>query len=349
MADRLGIVTRYHQHEVTHAAIHLAELARDQGTASSIYGVGAVRRDVARLWDSKVVTPRQQDLADWAQQHNRILWTCVPSKSELLSIQEQGVDTALLVNWEELTQEHRKAFQLFDKVIFPYRCVSHVVSRRWDIKKTTPILMPWDVPIPHTRRDTNEPHKQLCVYFPMYDSQPQRVDQAIFRLMRKVLSEADDTNVLVACGRSWSLSSRRIIKSLRKDFGGRVVLALHPHILHRMLLFARADLTVWAPRFESFGLIGLGSLCMGSPVISWDIRPQNEFLKGWKNSVLVPAKTKENWLGVPEVVGGYNEFSDMLVSTLRDKALIAKMKTNALSGLEQRRQQFEAGWDQLSR
>jgi glycosyltransferase involved in cell wall biosynthesis len=183
----------------------------------------------------------------------------------------------------------------------------------------------------------------------MYDSQPQRVDQAIFRLMKKVLSETEGTNVLVSCGRSWSLSSRRIVKSMRREFGKRIVLALHPDVLHRLLLFARADLTVWAPRFESFGLIGLSSLCMGAPVISWDIRPQNEFLKGWKNSVLVPAKTKENWLGVPEVTGGYNEFGDMLVSTLRDKALIAKMKTHVLTGLDTRRRQFEAGWDQLIR
>lgn len=347
MADRLGIVTRYVQLEVTHAAIHLAEMARERGTPATIFGVGQVRREVAKSWDSRVITTKQQHLASWAQRCNRIVWTHVPKQSEVLHIQGLGVETALLINWEELAPSHQSAVLTFDKVIIPYRCVAHVLQRRWDLKKVTSIMMPWDVPVPFTQRDSGL-HKRLCAYFPMYDSQPQRLDQAVFAMMHKVLSDTD-ADVMVACGRRWSLSSKRIVKQLRKDFSSRVVLILRPNILQRLLLFSRADLTVWAPRFESFGLIGLNSLCMGAPVISWDIRPQNEFLKSWKNSVLVPAKTVENWLGVPEVKTGYKEFGEVLVSTLRDKALIAKMKNHTSYGLDNRRRQFEAGWSELQR
>jgi glycosyltransferase involved in cell wall biosynthesis len=118
-------------------------------------------------------------------------------------------------------------------------------------------------------------------------------------------------------------------------------------MLQRLLLLSRADLTVWAPRFESLALIGLTSLCMGVPVISWDLRPQNEYLRGWKNSVLVPCESTENWLGVPEVKRGYAEFEESLVATLRDKALLAKMRSSAHVGLAARRKQFEAGWKGL--
>ncbi len=347
MADRLGIITRYTQHEVTHAAIHLAEMACERGTSATIYGIGPVRREVAKSWDSHVITSKQQHLARWAQRCNRIIWTHVPQKGEVLHIQGLGVDTALLINWEELTPDDQATVLSFDKIIIPYRCVAHVLQRRWHLKKVTPIMMPWDVPVPFTQRES-ELHKSLCAYFPMYDSQPQRLDQAVFAMMRKVLADTD-ANVLVACGRRWSLSSKRIIKQLRKDFNGRVVLILRPNILHRLILFARADLTVWAPRFESFGLIGLNSLCMGAPVISWDMCPQNEFLVGWKNAILVPAKTVENWLGVPEVKTGYREFGEMLVSTLQDKTLIAKMKNHTSFGLDSRRKQFEAGWSELHR
>jgi len=260
-----------------------------------------------------------------------------------------GVDTVLLLNWEEIARDDEHAILSFDKVIIPHRCIASALQRRWNLKPVAPVMMPWDVPVPITRRENGEPHKDLCAYFPMYDSQPQRLDQAVFSLMHKVLEETDNTNVMVACGRKWSLSSRRIVKELRKQFGGRIVLVLRPNILQRLTLFARADLTVWAPRFESFGLIGLSSLCMGTPVISWDVQPQSEFLKGWKNSVMVPAVTEENWLGVPEVKSGYTAFGDLLISTLRDKSLIAKMKNHTDHGLSNRRRQFEAGWGELHR
>jgi hypothetical protein len=273
----------------------------------------------------------------------------IPRKRELLRIKNMDVETALLVNWEEPKPTHAATILSFDKLILPYRCVGHALQRHWQLENTTPIMMPWDVPVPISRRNTDEPHKNLCVYFPLYDTQPQRSDQAVFDMMHRVLAKVDHANVMIACGRKWSLSSKRIVKQLRKQFGDRVVLALHPNILHRLMLFARADLTVWASRFESLGLIGLTSLCMGAPVISWDMRPQNEFLKAWKNSVLVPAKTKENWLGVPEVTSGYSGFSDTLVSTLQDRALIVKMKKQVSTGLTNRRKQFAAGWTALQR
>lgn len=347
MAERLGIITRYLQHEVTHAAIHLAEMARDQGTPSTIYGVDPVRREVAKQWDSRVITQKQQHLDRWAQRCNRIIWTHVPEQAEVLRIQGMGIETVLLINWEALVPQHGMTALTFNRIILPYRCVANVLQRRWDLSKVQPVMMPWDVPVPHTRRAPGNLSRDLCVYFPLYDTLPARCDQAIFAMMRQVLAETKNTNVLVSCGRRWSLSSRRLVKRLRKVFGERIVLVLHPNILHRLLLFARADLTVWAPRFESFGLVGLNSLCMGAPVISWDVRPQNEFLKSWKNSVLVPAKTEENWLGVPDVKSGYQEFSEMLISTLRDRALIAKMKGSTLQGLDARRKQFEAGWQEL--
>jgi len=347
MADRLGIVTQYQQSEVTQAAIHLAEYAKARGTRTTIYGAPQATRNVAKAWDAKVVTAKQSQLAEWAGHCNKIIYTNVPSQRELLAVQALGVETALLVDWERLLPEHRGVVLSFDKVLFPYRCVASAVARKWCLSRVRPILLPWDVPVPFTRaRERVEP-RQVWAYFPMYDTQPKRLDQAVFKLMYRILVEVPHANIRVACGQSWSLLSRRILKALRKDFGDRVDVVSHPNLMQRLLLFARSDLTVWMPRFESFALIGLTSLCMGTPVISWDMRPQNEFLRAWKNAVLVPVRTAENWLGVPEIQGGYGDFSELLIATLRDKPLLAKMRAQALSGLESRRKQFEVGWNKF--
>jgi len=285
----------------------------------------------------------------WSHRCKRIIWTHVPPIRDIVHFNDAGIDTALLISWEELTEEDQAAVLTFNKIILPYRCVGHSLQQAWNLKVTNPVMMPWDVPVPITRKENRGPHDELTVYFPMYDSQPQRIDQAIFGMMAKVLTATENTNIVVAVGRSWSLSSRRILKTLFKEFGSRITVIKQPDILKRLLLFAKADLTVWAPKFESLALVGLSSLCMGTPVISWDVRPQNEFLVAWKNAILVPAETTENWLGVPAVTSGYSEFADVLVATLRDKGLIAKMKEHTRNGLDCRRKQFEAGWKELNR
>lgn len=350
MADRFGIITRYHQHEATYAAIHLAQMALESGMPVSILGLGDVRREVALAWDSKVVTPKQIHPHRWARECSRVLWTHVPPYQDVMQANEMGIDTVLLVSWEEITEDDRRAVASCNKVILPHRCVAHSLQRKWRLSSTNPILMPWDVPIPITKKITGDsPHSDLVAYFPMYDSQPHRIDQAIFKVMDRILAEVDNASILISIGRGWSMSSRKLMKALRKQYPGRVVIEPQPNMLKRILLFSRADITVWAPKFESFGLVGLTSLCMGTPVISWDVRPQREFLSPWKNSVLIPARTEENWLGVPEVKSGYGEFSDMLISSLKDKGLIATLKCGTSEGLEERRREFEAGWKEVQR
>ena len=204
------------------------------------------------------------------------------------------------------------------------------------------IYMPWVLPAPRCQADPLR--KGLTVHFPLYDSQPHRADQAVFKLMERVLQEFAEAKISVACGHRWSRSSRRILKRLKRDYSNRLITYGPPDQYERLQLFAKADLTVWLPRFESFALVGLSSLAMGTPVISWDVQPQAEYLQAWKNAVLVPCTTTNNWLGIPEVVGGYPQFEELLLSTLHDRALLAKLKSGTPNGLEIRRKNYDAAW-----
>jgi len=349
MPERLGIVSRYHRAEVTNAALHLAEFTKTRGMPVTFLARDVCRREVAGEWDNKVVDERNHPFHTWAETCNHIVWTAVPNDiSEIDAARVCGINTSLLVDWELLRPIDEPTVQAMDSLIIPYRCVGQALQKHWQLPQIRTAVMPWDVSVPITSR-SGIPAKRtgVCAYFPLYDSQPNRSDQAVFRLMRKALMEVKDATVMVGCGQCWSISSRRLIKQLLRDFGDRVELVRQPNILQRLILFAKADLTVWLPRFESFAMIGLTSLCMGTPVLSWDVRPQNEYLVAWKNAVLAPCKTNMNWLGVPEVMDGYAECSDMLVAALQDKALLAKLRQSATTGLVSRREQFTAGWVEL--
>jgi hypothetical protein len=340
MADKLGICTRYLQREVTYAALQLANSANRQGVPTYVIARGDCNRDVSS-WDAKVIDERGCRQR-WQPHCQHIIWTSVPEMAEVVAAQHCGITTTLLVNWEELRPEHEGVVRELTNVIVPYRCVLRALQAKWYLKNVRLHYMPWIVPAPPCQ--PNLLRKGLTVHFPLYDSQPSRADQVVFHFMERVLQEFGEARVSVACGHKWSRSSRSLLKRLKRDYNNRLITYAAPDPYERLALFAKADLTVWAPRFESFALIGLASLAMCTPVISWDIQPQTEYLQAWKNSVLVPCETNHNWLGIPEIVSGYPQFEEQLLATLHDRALLAKLKSSANNGLDTRRANFDTAW-----
>lgn len=343
----LGIVTRWMQHETTQAAIMLAEEATSRGESVSILAREICNRDVAAGWDSKVVNENKNPFVDWKAQCDHIIWTQVPPPTEIWHAKECGITTTVLIDCEQLAPQHGQALRALDNVILPFRSVSKAVNRVWKLKTVRKIIMPWTVPV------SIGPSRELSatmktVFLPLYDSQCMRCKMAIFAMMDRVLKR-DDTKVIVGVGRAWSRDGRKAVRALRRKYGERFDPRIRPDILHRLLLFGQSDITVWPSRFESFGIVGLTSLHMGTPVIAWDVSPQNEFLRGWKNSVLVKGKTRRTWLGMDLVDDDYEQFSGLLLNTLQDDALLAKMKASSTVGLETRRKQFRAGWDELTK
>lgn len=344
MIEQLGIVTRYTQHEVTYAAIHLAEAARQFGVTVSIFGVDTVRRHVSRLWDPQVVTEKQQSYSSWAAQRDMVVWTHFPTREVMVHTTQLGPRTAVLVDWESMRMLDYHTAEACDCLLFPHHCIARAVRKQWTLPNTAQRVLPWDVPVPHMQRNDKVPHTRIRMQVPLYDSQPHRVDRRVFNVIKDALHASDDVDVMIACGRSWALSSRKVVKDLRRQHGPRIVLVMKPNLLQRILLFAKTDITLWVPRFESFGSIGLASLCAGAPVISWEMEPMTEFLSPWRNSVLAIPEVEENWVGVPAVTRGYSNLSEAVVSTLQDKGLIAKMKANVGKDLEQRRKHFNNVW-----
>jgi len=341
MTERVAIVTRYMQREICHAALQLADSATRYGLPVRLIGRNDCNNNVSH-WDRHVIPERFTNVGSWMQGCSSVIWTQVPSMFELGYAKEHGIATALLVNWEELQPVHEGILRELDKIIVPYKCTQAALASHCYLKHVKVCYLPWVTRAPLCK--PNLLRKGLVVHFPLYDSQPARADQHVFKLMSSILSEFPAAIVSVACGHKWSRSSRALLKQLKKDYNNRLVTYAAPGAYERLELFAKADLTVWAPRFESFALIGLMSLAMSTPVISWDIRPQTEYLQGWKNSVLVPCETNSNWLDIPEVVGGYARFEELLLSTLHDRALLAKLKCSASNGLDARRKQFDAAW-----
>ena len=56
------------------------------------------------------------------------------------------------------------------------------------------------------------------------------------------------------------------------------------------MLYGDHDLVLWPAEIEGFGLVGIESLYMGTPVIAYDIPPISGIITDGVNGMLVPCK-----------------------------------------------------------
>lgn len=348
MAERLGVYTRYHQHEVTHAAIHLADLATNSGIAVTMRARDVCLREVTPHWDARVIQGDPRDFWEWANGCNRVLWTKPPPRIHITMAREAGIQSWILVVWEELTPDDIPTLLDADRVISPYACVSNALLTQSTASTTlmSRIDMPWDVLVPHSPYfSRGQDHRTVA--FPLFDSQPQRNDGTVFYLIHDMLEACPDVVAKIGVGRGWSQAARRALRALQKQHGERITTVIRPRYLQRVAFFATADLTVWPSKYESLATIGLFSLSVGTPLLAWDIEPQAEYINHRHNGILVACELTENWLGVRQAEPNYTLFRDELITLLHDEPLLTTIQQSALFGLAERRERFHQGWRNL--
>jgi len=205
----------------------------------------------------------------------------------------------------------------------------------------------WDVPLPITIKNNLVDPPWINVLFPLLDSQAKRSDQRIIDIIGNVLSENLKVKATIVVGANWNLAAKDLLKGLHKTYGDRVCVLNVSQGFNRCKLYAHSDLTVWSSKYEGLATIGLSSLCMGTPVLAWDIAPQSEYLHDGKNAVLVPCDIKENWLGVSEVSPKWKLFEAKLMGLLQSEDQLAKIRTCSSFELDKRRVDFCRGWKAL--
>jgi len=348
MSDQLGLVTRWFSDEITWASIHIAELAQQLGLRPTILARDICKKEISPYWDQRVVAERKTPFKQWASRCSHIVWTHPPSMAELAWAANRGIQTILLAVWEKLAPMHKEVIAKFDTVVFPYACAGEAVCRACGGTGSAfrARIAPWDVPIPF---GTNS--RIICdkidIFVPLYDSQAKRNQRLLFDALESIVETEERARFTIASGTGWSLWAIRRLRQLCKTHPDQFICVERPTAMQRLSLYNTSCLTCWAAHYESLALIGLTSLCMGVPVLAWDIPPQNEYLRHKRNSLLLPCDLESNWLGMPNAVGNYALLIEALLSLLQNPRTLWKMKQATKEGLAVRKQQFQQTWESV--
>lgn len=347
---RVGIVLQYRRHDVVYAAMRLADFFRRTGREVSVFSVGR-RRRVPRLntdWDRLVVPEAAVPYKTWLAGVDAVVFAAPTAPGTVAAANAAGCKTVSLAAWDWLPHQPGEGFRISDAVVAPFRSAGDLVRDQFGLDNV--IHVPWDCGLPLTRKANEDlAGDRARVLFPVHCSQAERTwPEAVTAIASRVASLCPWVDVTVSVTpktlRASSLTAVRRVAANPTRGGTLTVLDDPTGWSHTPLVYGRHDLTVWAAELEGFGMTGLESLCMGTPVVAYDVAPMSELVKDGENGRLVKCDLRWTEVRVPLVKPDWEALRDTLVNLLNNRTGIADLRRNTRLDLMARREKFVAGW-----
>lgn len=344
---RVGIYSRYHKHDASYAAIQLAELATGLGCSVSILSASPNRVALDPLWDQHVVKRNDVKFTEWAKKQDIIIWTHCPHMGQLEWVRKEKKRTIIVCLWDELETPDHEILKASGIVAAPHETLAKQLKEGWQLRNA--IFTPWDCGIPITKKSTKIQAGRTRLYLPLDDCQPLRCDQGLLDVAGILMATRADLNFVVSYSSSgFQGRALRRVSKLKREFGDRVFIARGWSWQQRLALYNRSDVTLWGARVESFGMVGIASLSMGTPVVAFNYAPINEVLSS-DNSIRVPCEVKVSATGSLAAEADYHTYIGAVEALVDSPQSLRSMRSKCNHDLYARRAIFQKAWTQLLR
>jgi glycosyltransferase involved in cell wall biosynthesis len=338
----IGIYTKYRKYDSTLAVLALARSLELQGRHISINAHEWREANVDTLFDNRVT---QRSFQAWLPKLRHIVWAFPGEISQIDAARKLGIRSTLYTSWDQLVPYDEKVLSSYSQVLLPTLVQAMKVRDKFGLKNVA--VLPWYCHFPVTNKDSNTTVGKIRLFLSLYGNQRRHVDLASLGLLANVVRDFDKVEVTVAGSRGLSKYARKELRVYKKQLGTRFTVLDDCSWREQALLMGKHDLTVWPTLTDGFGLVGLTSLHMGTPVIAWDMNPINEHLALGRNAILVPGELDYNWLGVPRIKPDYAEFNRILRWLLDKPKELAELRRHTHERLAERKQEFEKGWEAI--
>lgn len=335
----IGIYTRYRHSDATHAALAVARQLDDMGRTSTLMRYDWRVTSVDPAYDNrvKVLTVRRND-----KHIHHGVWTSPSTDQYFLDLHDQHrVKNTLFISWEQLEPYDERILDDYNHVLVPTVNQAVKLRARFGLKNLA--VLPFYCGYPITRRrEFVEPGK-IHLFMSLYGSQLKRVDLSALLMTAEVVRDNPNVFMTVACSTGLAPYTVRELNNISRTLENRWRVIYKAPWHEHALLMGQADLTIWPARWDGLGLIGLTSLHMGTPVISWDVTPMNEHLSAGRNAILVKSDFEYDWLGVPTVIPNYDEFARNLRWLIRTPEMLTELRARTHEQLDEWDTEFVKG------
>ena len=342
----IGIYTHYAQCDQAYLALRLADFLRDSGEPFSIYSDATPAR-LKTAYDNRVLCRKKIKYTEWAKKQSVIVWTHVPKTEQLTFAQRHGVFTILVPLWQDLTPPFKKSIKQADHVVALSTACRELYQSVYKFKQTS--LIPFDTGLPPTKKETNVNAKKIRVFLPWFDRNARCTQAEFLARLEYLLLHMEEFYLSVA------ISSSKFSPAIAKFFRGignktgRVDVLRNVPVPARPPLYAAHDLTIFPAECDNYGFCGLTSIACGTPVLTFAVPPQTDFIYQDTNGVAVKTQVDYDENGVPHANPDYERYIATLQTLIAEPQHIDRMSKKINYNLNARRKAFEIGWQSILR
>lgn len=342
----IGIYTHYAHCDQAYFAIRLANYLRNYGESFSLYSDSAPAK-LKTVYDNRVCHKKNIKYTDWAKKHSIIVWTHTPKIEQINYAQRYNILTIVAPMWQELNAPFKKTMKVADHVVaFSTEC-RDLYQNIYKLKNTC--LIPFDSGIPATKKEGNINHRKIRVFLPWFDRNARCTQSEFLTHLEYLVRHMEEIHLSVAI--SSSKFSPSIAKFFRKlgDKTGRVTVHRNIEVDARPRMYADHDLTIFPAECDNYGFCSLMSISCGTPVLTFALAPQNDFLYQEANGVAVKTQVDYDEHGVPHASPDYVRYVSTLQTLIAEPQHIDSMNRKINYNLNSRRKAFELGWQTILR
>lgn len=342
----IGIYTHYAHCDQAYFAIRLANYLRDIGEPFSIYSDNAPAK-LKSVYDNRVLYKKKKKYTEWAKQHAVIVWTHVPKVEQISFAQRNGITTVLVPMWQDLSPPFKKTIKQADHLIALSTESRDLYQNVYKFRNTT--LIPFDVGLPVTKKETMINHRKIKVFLPWFDRNARCTQADFLTHLEYLITRMPELHLSVA------ISSSKFSPSIAKFFNklgrktGRVTIHRNIKLSARPAMYAAHDLTIFPAECDNYGLCNLTSISCGTPVLTFAVAPQTDFVYPESNGVAVKTQVDYDENGVPHANPDYTRYANALQTLIAEPRHIDSMNKKVNYNLNSRRKSFEIGWQSILR
>lgn len=343
----VGIYTHYAQCDQTYFALRLADYLREQGVDYSIYTDNQPAR-LKTAYDNAVVHRNKQRYTDWVKTKTAVVWTHVPKVEQINCAKRYGVTTTLVPMWQELNPPFKKATRQADHLIALCTSARELFHDVYKFRNVT--LIPFDAGLPITKKEATVDRKRIKLFLPWYDRNARCTQSGFLDRLATIITYMPETYLTVCISSSkFSPAVAKFFQRLGVKTGGRVTVKRNVELSARPALYAAHDLTILPAECDNYGICNLMSINCGTPVLTFAVSPQTDFVYPESNGVLVKTKIDFDENGVPHAIPNYDNFADTLQEIVSAPEYIDNLNRKINYNLNSRRKSFELGWQSILR
>lgn len=340
----VGIYTHYARCDEAYLALRVAEFLRCVDEPFELFSDTAPAR-LGSGYDGRVKHRGKIKYTEWARDKRVILWTNVPSVEQLNYAKRHKIKTIVAPMWQELELPFRRSLRAADVVVaFSMEC-RELYRNIYKFKNST--LIPFDPGIAASKKEGHVDPKKIKLFLPWFDKNARCTHVEFIAEMEAILRAMPEIHLTV--GVSSSKFSPAVGKFLRNldEKTGRVKLLRNVGFLARPEIYAQNDLTIFPAECDNYGFCGLNSIACGTPLVSFGVSPQTDFIYPSSNGVLVKTQIDYDENGVPHANPDYSRFFEAVQALVAEPKYIENMNTRVTYNLSARKKAFELGWHEL--